>query len=495
MDFSLGSLGLRSAVPAGSCCSHLASALGPKVIFPSTAAYNATLAEYYSIQEASLSPSCFVAPETSQDVAEAVSTILALDNCNFAIKGRTHMPAGGAANINGGVTIDMSTLDSITVNKDHSMASVGAGASWLDVYTYLDTLSLTVAGGRNGAVGVGGSTLGGGISYFAPRVGWACDNVMNYEIVLASGKLTNANATSKPDLFRALKGGMNNFGVVTRFDLFTIPQGDIYIADIATADIDQRSAVFKAFSDIANAKSYDIYASLVLGLTYSFGTGWTTGTTAAYTKPIPNPNAPPKTPTTYKPLIAIPTTNTTERVIKLGILSNETALPPLNWNFHTGTYGVTPALLDDIFDTINATVHDFSVPGGVIWSIAFEPFPSVFASHATSRTPVGNSLGTTPAQGDAFILLITAIWPNSTQDAVVQSVATKVSNQVNAVAKKRGLLRDYEYVNYADLGTQADAIASYGPANVQALRAASRKYDPERVFQKRVPGGFKIPGL
>jgi FAD/FMN-containing dehydrogenase len=76
----------------------------------------------------------------------------------------------------------MTGLNSISVNTDHSVAGVGAGASWLDVYKYLDPLGITVAGGRNGAVGVGGLTLGGGISYFAPKVGWTCDTVVNFEV-------------------------------------------------------------------------------------------------------------------------------------------------------------------------------------------------------------------------------------------------------------------------------------------------------------------------
>jgi FAD/FMN-containing dehydrogenase len=87
------------------------------------------------------------------------------------------MPAGGFANINGGVTIGMTALSSVTINNDHTVASIGSGAKWLDVYAYLDALDLSVAGGRNGFVGVGGLTLGGGISYFAPQVGWACHNV------------------------------------------------------------------------------------------------------------------------------------------------------------------------------------------------------------------------------------------------------------------------------------------------------------------------------
>ena len=111
-----------------------------------------------------------------------MSIISGIEGCHFAIKSQSHAPAAGFANINAGVTIDMTSLKSVTVNNDNTVASIGSGASWLDVYLYLDALGLSVAGGRNGAVGVGGLTLGGGISYFAPRVGWACDNVINFEV-------------------------------------------------------------------------------------------------------------------------------------------------------------------------------------------------------------------------------------------------------------------------------------------------------------------------
>jgi FAD/FMN-containing dehydrogenase len=130
-------------------------------------------------------------PETGQAVAGALSILSANSGCDFAIKGQSHMPAAGFANINGGITIDMTKLKSVSLNKDHSVASVGSGAKWLDAYTYLDQFNVTVAGGRNGLVGVGGLTLGGGISYFGPRVGWACDNVVNYEVILFPYCLAN----------------------------------------------------------------------------------------------------------------------------------------------------------------------------------------------------------------------------------------------------------------------------------------------------------------
>lgn len=42
------------------------------------------------------------------------------------------------------------------------------------------------------------------------------DQVVNYEVVLADGSIVEANATTNSDLFRALKGGSNNFGIVSR---------------------------------------------------------------------------------------------------------------------------------------------------------------------------------------------------------------------------------------------------------------------------------------
>jgi len=45
------------------------------------------------------------------------------------------------------------------------------------------------------------------------QYGLACDNVVNYEVVLADGSIVNANASSHTDLFFALKGGGNAFGM------------------------------------------------------------------------------------------------------------------------------------------------------------------------------------------------------------------------------------------------------------------------------------------
>jgi FAD/FMN-containing dehydrogenase len=195
-------------------CTQLTAISGLDVAFPNSSLYAATESAYWSVQEALLAPLCIAKPSSSQDVASIIEAITNQDYCPFAIKSQGHAPASGFANIENGITIDLAQLSAITTNEDASVARIGTGASWLDVYAHLDTLNKTVAGGRNGGVGVGGLTLGGGISYFSPQAGFTCDSVINFEMVLASGRLVSANATSRPDLFRALKGGLSNFGVV-----------------------------------------------------------------------------------------------------------------------------------------------------------------------------------------------------------------------------------------------------------------------------------------
>lgn len=54
------------------------------------------------------------------------------------------------------------------------------------------------------------------------------DQVVNYEVVLADGRIVDANQETHQDLFHALRGGGNNFGVVTRFDMLTFPAHDVW---------------------------------------------------------------------------------------------------------------------------------------------------------------------------------------------------------------------------------------------------------------------------
>lgn len=290
------------------------------------------------------------------------------------------------------------------------------------------------------------------------------------------------NATSSEDLFRALKGGGNNFGIVTRFDLAAFPQGEILEGAI-TSPFSERDAVFEAFANLADSPHYDPYASIVTGLTWLPSSGWqTVGTTAAYTKSVAN------SPPAFQKFLSVPNTTSTLNLTKLSVVSDENPTPLWEWAFYTITFGVSAKLLSDITDSMNETFSTTAIPGLVLWTCALEPLPTVFTAHSNAKG--GNSLGVSPQDGNAVVMLITGIWNDTTSDALVEQTGEKIVEDITDLARNAGLLHQFQYMNYA--GPSQSPIESYGTASMERLKEASKKYDPKKVFQKQVPGGFKL---
>ena len=75
------------------------------------------------------------------------------------------------------------------------------------------------------------------------------------------------------DLFKALKGGTSNFGVVTRFDMRTFEQGKFWGGFIGQ-DISTRFQQFKYFESFAESKNYDPYSALINSYAFTKVTGW-----------------------------------------------------------------------------------------------------------------------------------------------------------------------------------------------------------------------------
>lgn len=164
--------------------------------------------------------------------------------CPFGIRSGGHSAFRGANSVDDGITIDFSQSGSIelccafshadaeagymnetTYDVDTTIASVQPGARWGAVYDALDPFGVTAAGGRADVVGVGGFVTGGGYSFYAGTMGWACDAVQNFEVVLANGSVIDVNHKEHADLFQAMKGSSGNLGLVTRVDI-SKPIGD-----------------------------------------------------------------------------------------------------------------------------------------------------------------------------------------------------------------------------------------------------------------------------
>ncbi len=395
-----------------------------------------------------------------------------------------HTPFAGAANIEAGITIDLSKLNQVTVSPDRSNVVIGPGNRWAGVYSQLDAQNLATSGGRVASVGVGGLTTGGGISFFSPRYGFVCDNVLNFEVVLASGQIVNANSGSNPDLWRALRGGSNNFGIVTAFTMRSFDQGKFWGGFIGI-DISTIEQQFKAFSSILGSPTYDPYAAVIYSLVFDPVSGtWSVAAQLAYTKPQANPPF-------LQPLTSLPQTFSTMRISNLTDFTVELdASNPIGRRqlFATGTYGNSVDIMRAVWQIGNSTAQPLRGIPNFKWSLSYQPEPTIITSKAA--TTGGNSLGLDVSDGNIFNVLLTASWDNASDDAAVNAAAQSLFAQAAAKAKSLGVFNEYLYLNYA--APWQDPITGYGVAAKSSLQAASKKYDPTQTFQNNVPGGFKL---
>lgn len=104
----------------------------------------------------------------------------------------------------------------------------------------------------------------------------------------------------------------------------------------------------------------------------------------------------------------------------------------------------------------------------------------------------GNSLGLSISSREdtLIVVILSATWSDAADTATVEEAADNLLRDIRTATRKAGTLNSYIDLNHAS--KDQDPIAGYGSAVNERLRAVSKKYDPKQVFQRAVPGGFKI---
>lgn len=485
---ALASSAAATFIDSARCCNELKnSGLGGKVSFPANASYDASVESYWSIT-AQLTPSCVVLPTTAQDVSLAVRTLVRAHRagpCLFAVRSGGHTPWPGAANIKNGITIDLSLLNQTVYNAEKSIASVGPGARWDSVYAELDKFKVSVPGSRSPRVGVGGLILGGGNSFFTARYGFVCDNVANFEIVLGDGRIVNANQTSNADLWQALKGGGNNLGIVTRFDLVAFAQGDLWGGLVAYPESTTAHQI-KAFVNFGNNIVKDVFGSLISFWQYTSESDTTVVINAYhYTKPVVD--APP-----YKEHLAIPgKISDSTRISNVSDLAGEIVQAYGFRNiFWTVTFANDARVLQEAILALNCSIDlaKQRAVGEYRLLHIFQPIPALFSKLSQERG--GNILGLERFPENLILFQADLTWSDSADDALIDEIGQRTISRISRFAQKMGKANEFIYLDYA-YATQ-NPLASYGDRNLRKLREVARKYDPGAVFQTMVPGGFKL---
>lgn len=367
------------------------------------------------------------------------------------------------------------------------VASIGAGALWADAYAALEKYGVTAPGGRSSTVGVAGFLTGGGNNFFSSNVGLGCDNVVNWEVVLADGTVVNANEESHPDLWKALKGGSINFGIITRVDVQTVNAVEIWggqvIYPLETTD-----------------EHIDAYVKWVDGIS-----GYTAGSAVTFWAYSPDAGT--------VVAAALHDTSNTEWAPAYDDFKN--IQPQLQDTLRHDSHLDMTIELDEpegyrqIWITITGKNDVRFIRAAVeaqadfieTWQqshdpdflnyITFQAMPTLLFDHSVAKG--GNVLGMERESDNAILFQMQHMVRSAEDEEAAREQLIKMHKGLVEYYVSQGVHVEWEYLGYAD-GFQ-NPLDSYGPENIALLKKLAAEYDPEEVFQQMVPGGFKISAV
>jgi hypothetical protein len=191
-------------------------------------------------------PALIVRPAGVADVISAVG--FGRDQgLDIAVRSGGHS-APGFGTVDDGLVIDLSRMRGVRVDPVEQTARVEGGALLGDVDHATHAFGLAVPVGIISNTGIGGLTLGGGIGHLSRKLGLTIDNLIEADVVLATGELVKASTDTNPDLFWAIRGGGGNFGVVTSF-LFRLHPVSTVVAGPTLYALEDAASVLSWWQD------------------------------------------------------------------------------------------------------------------------------------------------------------------------------------------------------------------------------------------------------
>ncbi|GJJ15848.1 hypothetical protein Clacol_010126 [Clathrus columnatus] len=446
-----------------------------KIITPSSPDYNEAIAR--NTLTAVVPAKYVVYPNTPSDVSALLE---------FARTQKPPLPIavkGGGINSvpassSDGITIDLSQMKYVKLAEDKQSVTVGGGANWGDVYSALEEHDLIVVGANAWAVGVGGFILGGGHSNLSGQHGFGSDNLLEATVVLADGRIVKCDADHEPDLFWAIRGAGNQFGVVTELVLKTHPaHGPALVGVLVYAPnqleellnvLEKRSQSPKQTFIVTFARSPPEYHPSLLLLPYVEGTPAEIETVLAPFR------------TEVTPLFEQTGLAPTYNAVSHGADSILSQFPPRRITGGALFSAIWNDLLKSIYDEwLTFTGDNESKSTIIMWEF--------FPSGKYTEIPVRDTAYAARKRQNYF--LVHGLHTSQDKDTPTREWITRLMLKVNDTNLAREGFRFPTPVNMG-LGTESPEEI-YGE-NLQRLRELKTKYDPNQVFNKKY---WTIPPL
>lgn len=302
------------------------------------------------------------------------------------------------------------------------------------------------------------------------------DNVLSFQVVLASGQVARASPESNPTLFRALRGGGANFGIITEFELKTVDYTGIW-GGRTTVVTHEADTALSAYVDFIPKLRQDPKGHTIIIFDSHRGQ-LIVRQYIVYTRPIPDLPM-------FDRLRSVPTIDSDIGLTNYSTIAADIANLQNGHGFRhavsTMTIVLDEALLQLIVELYKAAAA--TVSHCAAGCLEFHALP-------LSPDPEGNVYNLGSEDKPLIAVMLAFSTPHRRYDYTLIALQQRVLDEVKVVAEERGLYHPFLFANYA--GPFQDVIGSYGPQTTKVLSSVARDYDPSSTFQRLQPGGFKL---
>lgn len=191
-----------------------------KVLTPSSDEYGARIKRWSDSSEKRAG--AIVLATTAADISATVLFAQAW-SIDLVVCGGGHS-SSGASSTSGGLVIDLCQMRAVSVDPVSKTIRAQGGCLWADVDVAAYEHGLATVGGTVNHTGIGGLTLGGGYGWLSGEYGLVIDNLLAVQMVLADGSIVTASESENSDLFWAVRGAGQSFGVAVEFTYRAHPQ-------------------------------------------------------------------------------------------------------------------------------------------------------------------------------------------------------------------------------------------------------------------------------
>ncbi|KAI9374704.1 hypothetical protein BJX61DRAFT_264134 [Aspergillus egyptiacus] len=455
------------SLPAGRCAAAL-----PALAFPGTSEFTAATERWSTYQAPTFAAALPVGSE--QELATAVRFATS-HNIPFLATGTRHGYGSTLGGLQGGLALDLSPLDSISVDTSAGTLTVGPGVTSGEVFDPVFDAGYSVPTGTCSCVGLIGATLGAGIGRLTGTHGLMIDALLSARVVTASGDILEASSTANPDLFWALRGAGQNFGIVTSATYALTPITHPYTSVDLIIAPDHNTTFFHWLAAFNHSADWAIAAQI----SYSTDTN----------SPILLANC------VYHGPRDAALASLHPLLLDIGpglVFMNVTEVP---WNRLSATAGFAsdaatcqPGQIHDIY---GVTLRHRSA---ATWIAVFDAMGAFYATHPRARgcmvifeawanhaaVNVADAETAYPWRDAQIYTMIQGTWQEGDKDAKVatQTLARQLRSMLAATSGYGDLA---VYVNYAKGDETLEQI--YGARKLRRLAELKRRYDPGNVFR------------